>query len=94
MKRQYTEFSNQLQHRIPTQWLSRPFPITNVTFDPNNDNIIIVHDDTTVYVINKNNDFSERLTKIPKFAAADDDSSSASSFNGQHNFQIVKKYKV
>ncbi|KAF7992974.1 hypothetical protein HCN44_005755 [Aphidius gifuensis] len=93
LKRQYTDFSNQLQHRIPTQWLSRPFPITNVTFDPNNDNIIIVHDDTTVYVINKNNDFSERLTKISKFGAADDDSNSASSFNGQHNFQIVKKYK-
>lgn len=94
MRRQYTEFSNQLQSRIPSQWLARPYPITNITFDEGNDNIIILHDDTTVYVINKNKDCTERSMKIQKSNHTEDDSNSVSSFHEQHNFQVVKKYKV
>lgn len=95
-RKQYTKFSNNLQSRLPLQWMTRPFPITNVTFDPNNENVIILHDDTTVYVINKNKELPEKKVKIPRRENGDigEDSNSGSSSNSQHAFQVVKKYKV
>ncbi|XP_043284715.1 U3 small nucleolar RNA-associated protein 4 homolog isoform X2 [Venturia canescens] len=94
-RKQYTEFSNNLQSRLPLQWLSRPYPVTNVNFDPKNENIIIFHDDTTVYVINKNKELPEKQAKIPRRENGDfgDDSNSGSSSNSQHAFQVAKKYK-
>ncbi|XP_008557301.1 U3 small nucleolar RNA-associated protein 4 homolog [Microplitis demolitor] len=96
-RRLYTEFSNNLQSKIPTHWLARPFPITNITFDPNNDGVIILHDDTTVYALHKNKDLSmmEKGSKIRKHGAGEDDSrsSSGSSSQTQSVFQSIKKYK-
>lgn len=96
MQKQYTKFSNNLQSRLPKQWLARPFPITNIIFDPRNENIIIMHDDSTVYIIDKLNEFSEKETKILKRENGDlnEDSNSFISWQSQQVFQVLKKYKV
>lgn len=94
--KRYTEFSNNLQNRLSKQWLARPFPITNIIFDPRNENIIIMQDDTSVYIINKNSELSEKETKIFKREngeSAAEDSNSISSSQSQHTFQVAKKYK-
>ncbi|KAI4486585.1 hypothetical protein M0804_005955 [Polistes exclamans] len=95
IKKQYTQFSNNLQSRIPKQWLARPFPIINICFDPYNENIIIMHDDSNVYIINKENESLEKEAKIPKCENEDttEDSSSALSSQSQHAFKVAKKYK-
>lgn len=94
--RQYTMFSNSLQSCIPKQWLARPFPITNIIFDKHNENIIIMQDDSSVYVINKNSELPEKEAKIPKRENGEstEDSNSISSSHFQHAFQVAKKYKV
>lgn len=94
--RRYTTFSNSLQSCLPKQWLARPFPITNILFDPHNENIIIMQDDLSVYVINKNGELPEKEAKIPKLENGEnaEDSNSISSSHSQHLFQIAKKYKV
>ena len=81
---------------MPTQWLARPFPITNIAFDQNNENIIILNDDTSVFVINKCSDLPNLTTKIPKLENGDckEESSTGSSSQSQHAIQVVKKYKV
>ena len=54
-----------------------------------------MHDDSTVYVIDKLNEFSEKEIKIPKRENGDvDDSNSAMSSQSQQVFQVLKKYKV
>jgi len=96
LTKSYTEFSNNLQNRLSKQWLARPFPITNIIFDPRNENIIIMQDDSSVYIINKNSELPEKETKIPKRENGEsaEDSNSISSSQSQHTFQIIKKYKV
>ena len=92
---QFTKFSNSLQSRLPKQWLARPFPITNIIFDPRNENIIIMHDDSTVYVIDKLNEFSEKYVKMPKRENGDitEDGNSIIGSYSQQAFQVLKKYK-
>lgn len=96
LTKDYTEFSKNLQNRLPKQWLSRPFPITNIIFDPRNENIIIMQDDSSVYIINKNSELSEREAKNLKRENGEsvEDSNSISSSQSQHTFQVAKKYKV
>ncbi|XP_012526821.1 U3 small nucleolar RNA-associated protein 4 homolog [Monomorium pharaonis] len=93
--RSYTEFSNNLQNRLSKQWLARPFPIMNIIFDPRNENIIIMQDDSSVYVINKTSELPEKETKLLKRENGEsaEDSNSISSSQFQHTFQVVKKYK-
>ncbi|XP_031830992.1 UTP4 small subunit processome component l(3)72Dn isoform X1 [Nomia melanderi] len=95
LQRQYTKFSNNLQNRLPKQWLARSFPITNIIFDPRNENIIILHDDSTVYVINKSNELPDKEAKIPRRENGEitEDSSSMLSSQSQQAFQVLKKYK-
>ncbi|KAG5315019.1 UTP4 protein, partial [Acromyrmex insinuator] len=91
----YTEFSNHLQSRLSKQWLARPFPITNIIFDPRNENIIIMQDDLSVYIINKSSELSEKEVKIFKRENGEsaEDSNSISSSQSQYTFQVAKKYK-
>ncbi|XP_043480548.1 U3 small nucleolar RNA-associated protein 4 homolog [Leptopilina heterotoma] len=93
--RKYTEFSKSLQDCLPLQWLSRPFPITNIIFSPKNENVIIMHDDTSVFVLNKKNELPNNKVKIAKLENGDsrDDSNSGLGTQSHHMFQIVKKYK-
>lgn len=55
-----------------------------------------MHDDSTVYIINKANELPEKEAKIPKCENGDitEDSSSALSLQSQHAFKVAKKYKV
>ncbi|XP_067207105.1 U3 small nucleolar RNA-associated protein 4 homolog isoform X2 [Linepithema humile] len=94
-RRQYTEFSNNLQNRLSKQWLARPFPIINIIFDPHNENVIIMQDDSSVYIINKINDLPEKEAKILKRENGEntEDSNSILSSQFQHAFQVTKKYK-
>ncbi|KAK0163552.1 hypothetical protein PV327_007222 [Microctonus hyperodae] len=87
--KQYTEFSNNLQKRISTHWLSRPFPVTNITFDPNNENIIICHDNSTVYVIHKDTELipDNKPLKLRKHSNGEDENYS------ENVMKVVKKYK-
>ncbi|XP_063976661.1 U3 small nucleolar RNA-associated protein 4 homolog [Diachasmimorpha longicaudata] len=91
-RRQYTEFSNNLQTRVPSHWLTRTFPIINIIFNPNDQNAIILHDDTTVYVIQKDR-FTDEGIKLAKTESHEEDSNSMSSSQGQYDFQVIKKYK-
>lgn len=95
-KRLYTNFSNSIRNCLPKQWLARPFPITNIIFDPQNKNIIIMQDDSGVYVIDKNSELPERETKIPRRENVEntEDSNTFSSSQNQHAFRVTKKYKV
>ena len=54
-----------------------------------------MHDDSTVYVIDKLNEFSEKEMKIPKRENGDvDDNNSVMNSQSQQVFQVLKKYKV
>ncbi|XP_014231518.1 U3 small nucleolar RNA-associated protein 4 homolog [Trichogramma pretiosum] len=92
-RRKFTDFSNNLQGRLPNQWLARHFPITHIIFDENNDNVIIFHDSTTVFVVNKVSDLPNANAKIPKLESLDKEESTGSNPNSKHALQVVKKYK-
>ncbi|XP_066583138.1 U3 small nucleolar RNA-associated protein 4 homolog [Prorops nasuta] len=94
-RKQFTEFSNNLQNHLPMHWLARPFPITNIIFDPNKENIIIVHDDSNVYIINKTPESPEKKAKILKRdnGYTTEDSNSILSSQSQNSFKVAKKYK-
>lgn len=55
-----------------------------------------MHDDSTVYVINKLNELPEKQVKIPRRENGEftEDSSSGLSSQSQQAFQVLKKYKV
>lgn len=94
-KKRYTKFSRDVIDKLPSQWLARPFPITNITFDQSNENIIILHDATSVFIIDKSVESFESSSKIPRLEnGVGSRDSSVSSNQGQHLFQVVKKYKV
>lgn len=53
--RKYTDFSKNLQQLKPKKYLSKYVPVVDVTFDRKDDDIMLIHDDTTVLAINKDN---------------------------------------
>lgn len=55
-----------------------------------------MHDDTSVFVLNKKNELPNNKVKIAKLENGDsrDDSNSGLGTQSHHMFQIVKKYKV
>lgn len=52
-KKMFTEFSNNLDKMQLDKRANKQFPIKNVTFDPRNPNIIILHDDSNIIRIDK-----------------------------------------
>ncbi|XP_014284862.1 U3 small nucleolar RNA-associated protein 4 homolog [Halyomorpha halys] len=98
-KRKYTKFSKILQDQHPKQWLNRHFPVHNLTFDERNENIIILHDDSTILVIDKDKELPEVESKIPRLGTYIDDNTLENSnqhpFSNtpQHAFHVIKKYK-
>ncbi|XP_011497017.1 PREDICTED: cirhin [Ceratosolen solmsi marchali] len=92
--RRYTKFSNNLQDILPAQWLARRFPITNIVFDQSNENIIVMHDDTTVFVINKFTDIPNSTAKILKLQNGNskEENNISSKLKSQY-IQVIKKYK-
>lgn len=49
-KRHFTQFSRQFEN---SEWKSRSYPIRNITFDPRVENIIILHDDSSIIIVDK-----------------------------------------
>jgi len=69
----------------------------NILYDPGNENIIIMQDDSSIYIINKVGQLpEEKLAKIAKRenGSSAEDSNSISNSNSHYKFKIVKKYKV
>ena len=54
LARQYTPFSKKLSQQLPTQWLGRSCAVRHVTFDRRHPDVIILHDDSVIYTIDKN----------------------------------------
>lgn len=52
--RQYTAFSKQLSEHLPVQWLNRSCAVRHITFDVRHPDVIILHDDSVIYTIDKN----------------------------------------
>lgn len=50
-RRHITSFS---KHFDPIEWFSRKHPIQHIVFDPRNPDIILLNDDNTICIINKN----------------------------------------
>ncbi|KAH0944496.1 hypothetical protein HN011_006026 [Eciton burchellii] len=93
-RKQYTEFSNNLQNQLPKYWLARPYPIMNILYDPCNENVIIMQDDSSIYIINKVGQLpEEKLAKIAKRENGSSTEDSNSISNSQYTFKVVKKYK-
>lgn len=53
--RKFTEFSSLLTTKNTRKWIGRngSLPILGVTHDPRAKNVIIMYDDSAIYVINK-----------------------------------------
>lgn len=54
IRRQYTPFSKKLSEKLPVQWLSRSCAVRHITFDVRHPDVIILHDDSVIYTIDKN----------------------------------------
>ncbi len=52
--RQYTTFSKKLSEHLPTQWLNRSCAVRHITFDRRHPDVIMLHDDSVIYTIDKN----------------------------------------
>ncbi|EFX86991.1 hypothetical protein DAPPUDRAFT_97204 [Daphnia pulex] len=74
IRRQYTPFSKKLSEKLPVQWLSRSCAVRHITFDVRHPDVIILHDDSVIYTIDKNKEFSEPDAKITKFDTGTEDS--------------------
>lgn len=72
--RQYTSFSKKLSEHLPVQWLNRSCAVRHITFDVRHPDVIILHDDSVIYTIDKNKEFSEPDAKITKFDTGTEDS--------------------
>ncbi|PSN57688.1 hypothetical protein C0J52_00311 [Blattella germanica] len=97
-QRKYTDFSRGLEQRHPTQWLSRSYTVNNITFDPHKDDVILLHDDNTICVINKTKKLPLKEAKIPRIGSPHTtsdslDGSHPRTFTPQNAFHVIKKYK-
>ncbi|XP_069701427.1 U3 small nucleolar RNA-associated protein 4 homolog isoform X2 [Periplaneta americana] len=98
--RKYTSFSRGLDNRHPVQWLSRNYAVNNILFDSSNQSIIMLQDDNTICVINKNKELPLVEAKIPRIGSPKSMSDSMDSSHvhpritdPQHAFHVIKKYK-
>jgi hypothetical protein len=67
----------------------------NILYDPCNENVIIMQDDSSIYIINKVGQLpEEKLAKIAKRENGSSTEDSNSISNSQYTFKVVKKYKV
>ncbi|XP_074029648.1 UTP4 small subunit processome component l(3)72Dn [Leptinotarsa decemlineata] len=78
-KKQLTQFSRQ-QNEVK----SRGYPFRNITFDPRAEHIIILHDDSSITIINKQKNSAENKSKIAKVDGSE---------KSELSIQTVKKYK-
>jgi len=100
-----TEFSNSLAGRLPREWISRKTPITNIRFVSSDPDLIILHDDNTLAVIDKDKDLPEPHSKIfisdPRFTPEGSQDGSVSSFgspgstriDSSHGLRMTRKFQ-
>ncbi|XP_024085750.1 U3 small nucleolar RNA-associated protein 4 homolog isoform X2 [Cimex lectularius] len=101
-KKKYTGFSRKLQDQHPKQWLSRNFPVHSIAFDPKNKDIIMLNDDSTILIINKQKEIPKTEAKIPRLSSGGSDVSTDILENSNQHplnnspkqaFHVIKKYK-
>uniref|UniRef100_A0A1B6CBI0 Anaphase-promoting complex subunit 4-like WD40 domain-containing protein n=2 Tax=Clastoptera arizonana TaxID=38151 RepID=A0A1B6CBI0_9HEMI len=96
-KKRYTKFSRQLNENHPKQWLTRSFTVTNITFDPMKKDLIILNDDSTICIINKDKELPNTEAKIPRLDTSHDSSENSNQYplsrTPQYAFHVIKKYK-
>ncbi|KAG8229180.1 hypothetical protein J437_LFUL001052, partial [Ladona fulva] len=52
--KKYSKFCRKLmQQGLPKKWVSRSFPVTGISFDMNKQDVLILHDDSTITIIDK-----------------------------------------
>lgn len=85
-----------MEERLPKQWLSRAVAVSHITFDPRNDNVIIMHDNMIICVIDKSKTLPNSDAKIPRLESGDSMDNSNHGLHAQSHggFHVVKKYKV
>lgn len=72
---------------IKSPHLEQTQPINNITFDPRNDNILLLHNDTNVCVLTKSN--KQTNGKVQKIDGEIEEGAQYSC-----NIKVVNKYKV
>jgi len=101
-----TEFSQSLSGRLPREWISRKTPVTSIRFVSSDPDLIILHDDNTLAVIDKDKDLPEPHSKIfisdPRFTPEDSTDGSVSSFgspgsttriDSSHGLRMTRKFQ-
>jgi len=100
-----TEFSQSLSGRLPREWISRKTPITNIRFVSSDPDLIILHDDNTLAVIDKDKELPEPHSKIfisdPRFTPDGSADGSVSSFgspgsariDSSHGLRMTRKFQ-
>lgn len=92
-KRKFTDFSTVLNVQPPRQWLSRSFPVMNVTFDPQESEILMLHDDASICIVDKRKKLPSGKTKIPKLDSSSSLEGTEMSKLADHAFYIIKRTK-
>jgi len=74
----YTAWSAELASKLPRSWLARRTAVTGVTYLGNNPDLLLLHDDSTIAVLDKNKDLPEPSAKLmysdPRSTPSDDQS--------------------
>jgi U3 small nucleolar RNA-associated protein 4 len=85
---QLTKFSRSLSKNLPKQLTTKYSTIRSVTFDPRVDHVIILHDDDSIIVIDKDKVTCTKDVKVPRFE---------NNIDGRQSQQIavrtIRKYK-
>ncbi|KAK5642373.1 hypothetical protein RI129_008540 [Pyrocoelia pectoralis] len=89
--RKFTAFSLALEKQ--SNWPSKSFPVRNIVFDSTKENIIILHDDSHIVIVDKDKPLSRRSSKIPKIELTNLSNSRNSLNVSSSTFHAVKKYK-
>jgi len=80
----YTPFSQSLASQLPRGWLSRRTAVTGVTYVKEKPDLILMHDDNTIAVLDKEKDMPEPSAKLvyndPRSTPSDDQSQDGSSY--------------
>ncbi|XP_077300414.1 UTP4 small subunit processome component l(3)72Dn isoform X4 [Arctopsyche grandis] len=87
-KLRFTKWSENLnsERALGTRWHSRLFPIVGISVHPTLPHIVMAHDDSAIYVINKNTECSENIRETKK-------SKRNSSKSEEKVSYTIKKYK-
>jgi len=60
----YTQFSTSLSSKLPRGWMARKTAVTGVTHIRGNDDLIMIHDDSTLAVLDKDKELPEPHAKL------------------------------